>query len=160
MTGERDQNTLKGRRPGETTLTYRRRISRGLGSKAIKLEGEDFSSWAEQHGEKGVLTAYLGWRDRFGANFSGDFQGADLEEGAAMVKENEGMNAFVAAVQGARGKEIDMNRIMVFIDKSLRDLKHGNTDVRFMGEFKSWCLELMSESRPLGPKAEEIRRAS
>lgn len=160
MSEEREQNTLQGRKPDEPTRYYRQRIARGLSrAKALKLEGEDFSSWEERHGEKGILTAYLGWRDRYGANFSGDFQGVDLEEGAAMVKENEGINSFVAAIQGTRGKSISMSRVMLFIDKSLRSLENSGVNVRLKGDFKMWCLERMSETRPLGPKAEEIQKA-
>lgn len=161
MSKEPEQNTLRNRMPGEPTRYYRERIARGLrDAKAIKLEGEDFSTWAERHGEKGVLMAYLGWRARYGANMSGDFQGVQLEEGAAMVDESEGINAFVTALQGARGNEISMDRIMRFVDTSLRSLEHESVSVRFKGPFKIWCIDLMAETRQLGPVAEELKRAS
>ncbi len=161
MGEEREQNTLRNRNPGEPTRYYRQRIARSLSrAKAVKLEGEDFGSWVEKQGEKGILSAYLGWRDRYGANFSGNFQGVDLEEGAAMVNENEGINSFIVAIQGTRGKSISMSRVMLFIDKSLRTLEHSGVNVRFKGDFKMWCIEQMSETRALGPKAEELKKVN
>ena len=149
------------RRQGEGTRDHRIRLSKELKSrKRIKHEGEDFNAWVENYGEKGVIGAYLGWQERAGANLSGDLQGFDLADGAAMVDENEGINGFVTALQKARGKNADMRGIMRYIDQSLRHLEHDGVKVRFRGEFKAWCLNLMSETRALGPKAEELKQAS
>lgn len=158
MSAERDRTKTAQRKHNETPLAYRNRLARELGQRSrIKNDGEDFNTWVDRYGEKGVLTAYLGWQGRYGTNLSSDFQGTDLLEASAIIDENEGANAFENALQKARGKEVNMRGILRYIDRTLRELEHNGVNIKLKNEFKEWCIRIMEDARNIGPLAEELK---